>query len=66
MEELIKHIQNRSLRLIVLGSGYVGLPTAALFANAGFRVTAVDIKPEVVEKVNSGHACMNLQPRRTR
>jgi 3-hydroxyacyl-CoA dehydrogenase len=38
----------------VLGSGYVGLPTAALFAEAGFSVTAVDVKREVVEAVNRG------------
>lgn len=49
----------QSLRLIVLGSGYVGLPTAALFANAGFHVTAVDIKNDVVKAVNSGLTPIN-------
>ena len=47
----IKHlIKDKSLCLTVLGTGYVGLPTATLFANAGFHVTTVDIKPEFVEK----------------
>jgi UDP-N-acetyl-D-mannosaminuronate dehydrogenase len=30
--------------LAVLGSGYVGLPTAALLADAGFKVVAVEVK----------------------
>jgi len=42
-----------------LGSGYVGLPTAALFADAGFHVTAVDIRAEVVKAINSGLTSIN-------
>jgi UDP-N-acetyl-D-mannosaminuronic acid dehydrogenase len=59
MEKLVKDIRNRSLHLTVLGSGYVGLPTAALFADAGFHVTAIDIKPEVVKAVNSEASPIN-------
>jgi len=59
MEKLIKNIRNRGLRLAVLGSGYVGLPTAALFADAGFHVIATDVKPEVVKAVNSGASPIN-------
>jgi len=59
MGKLVKDIQNRSLHLTVIGSGYVGLPTAALFADASFHVTAVDIKPEVVQTVNSGASPIN-------
>ena len=54
MKRLIDDIRKRILRLTILGSGYVGLPTAALFADAGFHVVAVDIKPEVVKTVNNG------------
>lgn len=39
---------------MVLGSGYVGLPTATIFAEAGFNVVAVDVKQEVVDTINSG------------
>jgi len=46
--------QNRNMRMVVVGSGYVGLPTAALFADAGFQVTALDIKPEIVKDINEG------------
>jgi UDP-N-acetyl-D-mannosaminuronic acid dehydrogenase len=57
--ELTNRIECRSLHIVVLGSGYVGLPTAALFADAGFHVTAVDIKGEVVKAVNSGLSPVN-------
>lgn len=59
MEKIVKNIQNRSSHLTILGSGYVGLPTAALFADAGFHVIAIDIKPEVVKAVNSGASPIN-------
>lgn len=59
IRDLVKKIQDRSLRLTVLGIGYVGLPTAALFANVGFQVIALDIKSEIVEAVNSGVSPIN-------
>ncbi len=59
MKELINNIRGRHLKLTVLGSGYVGLPTAALFAKAGFYVTAIDKKPEVVTAVNNGASHIN-------
>jgi UDP-N-acetyl-D-mannosaminuronic acid dehydrogenase len=54
MEKIVTSIHDRSSRLAVLGSGYVGLPTAALFADTGFRVVTVDVRHEVVDTVNSG------------
>jgi UDP-N-acetyl-D-mannosaminuronic acid dehydrogenase len=53
-EKSVKAIHNREMRMMVVGSGYVGLPTAALFADAGFQVTAVDVKPEIVKDINEG------------
>jgi len=54
IDKLLEKIDNRNLRLAVLGSGYVGLPTAALFADAGFSVLAIDVRPELVSAVNDG------------
>ena len=59
IKKLIEDIQNKKLRLAVLGSGYVGLPTAALFAETGFKVIAVDLKREVVKAVNNGLSPVN-------
>ncbi len=40
--------------LCVLGLGYIGLPTASIFATKGLRVVGVDVTPSVVETINSG------------
>jgi UDP-N-acetyl-D-mannosaminuronic acid dehydrogenase len=40
--------------ICLLGLGYVGLPTAAMLAVNGFRVTGVDLRPEVVQAVSAG------------
>lgn len=42
--------------LTVIGLGYIGLPTAAVFADAGFTVTGVDVKEEAVTAINDGRA----------
>ena len=41
-------------RLCVIGLGYVGLPTAAVFATSGVEVVGVDIDSERVALVNLG------------
>jgi UDP-N-acetyl-D-mannosaminuronic acid dehydrogenase len=43
-------------RLCMLGLGYVGLPSAAVFADAGLKVLGVDTQQSVVDTVNSGAA----------
>ncbi|MFW9786850.1 MAG: nucleotide sugar dehydrogenase [Candidatus Thorarchaeota archaeon] len=40
--------------LAVVGLGYVGLPVAAKFAEAGFDVTGIDIVKEKVDMINAG------------
>lgn len=40
--------------ICVLGLGYIGLPTASIFATKGKRVLGVDVVPKVVETVNRG------------
>jgi UDP-N-acetyl-D-mannosaminuronic acid dehydrogenase len=54
LRDLIKAVMQRNLRLAVLGCGYVGLPTAVLFSDVGFTVTAIDVKAHVVENLNDG------------
>ncbi len=41
-------------RMAVLGLGYVGLPLATVFAEAGFRVLGLDIDPSKVDRINRG------------
>jgi UDP-N-acetyl-D-mannosaminuronic acid dehydrogenase len=41
-------------RVVVLGLGYIGLPTAAMFAGHGMRVLGVDVNEEVCRTINEG------------
>jgi UDP-N-acetyl-D-mannosaminuronic acid dehydrogenase len=41
-------------KICILGLGYIGLPTAAMFAANGITVLGVDINPKVVETLRAG------------
>jgi UDP-N-acetyl-D-mannosaminuronic acid dehydrogenase len=41
-------------KICVLGLGYVGLPTACMFAVQGHKVVGVDVKPGLVEAIGKG------------
>ncbi len=43
-------------RVTVIGLGYVGLPTAALLARAGYAVFGVDINDRIVSALNKGES----------
>ena len=47
-------IDDRTAHVVIIGLGYVGLPLAVEFAEAGFRVTGIDLDPERCELVRSG------------
>jgi UDP-N-acetyl-D-glucosamine dehydrogenase len=40
----------------IVGAGYVGMPLARVFADAGKNVLLRDVKPEVVEGINRGES----------
>ena len=40
--------------ICIVGLGYIGLPTAAVFASRKIRVIGVDVNPAVVEAINQG------------
>ena len=56
LDGLSQKIAHRQATLGVVGLGYVGLPVACVFAEAGFRVIGVDIKAERVARINEGHS----------
>ncbi|KGL41292.1 UDP-N-acetyl-D-mannosamine dehydrogenase [Listeria newyorkensis] len=43
------------MKITVVGLGYIGLPTAILFAKYGNTVTGVDLSPIMTENLNMGH-----------
>src|SRR5438132_13377276 len=53
---LLEKIATRSLRVAVIGLGYVGLPLATTFAEAGFHVTGIDVDQKKVDQANRGES----------
>ena len=47
-------LRHRAARVAIVGLGYVGLPEAVMFAQAGFPVTGFDLDAERVDRVNAG------------
>ncbi len=53
-ETLIKKLKEKKADIAILGLGYVGLPLAVVFGEAGFRVTGVDPDSRKVGSLNKG------------
>ena len=53
MNYLIK-IPKDFMRIIVVGSGYVGLVTGACFAESGVNVTCVDVDENKIQQLKNG------------
>ena len=49
-------------KVCVVGLGYIGLPTACTFADAGFEVVGVDVNPRVVEMIGRGECHLGDEP----
>ena len=54
LAQLRERITDRQARIGIIGVGYVGLPLAIVFAEAGFRVTGFDLSAERAATINSG------------
>lgn len=53
---LEEKILDRSARVAILGLGYVGLPLATIFAEAGFNVIGIEPDSSKVEKLERGES----------
>src|SRR5699024_7753450 len=42
------------MKIVVVGLGYIGLPTALMFSKYGQEVVGVDVNQQVIESLNSG------------
>jgi len=51
---LIKKLKEKQARIAILGLGYVGLPLAVVFGEAGFQVTGVDPDSRKVDALKEG------------
>jgi UDP-N-acetyl-D-glucosamine dehydrogenase len=53
-ETLIEELKTKQARVGILGLGYVGLPLAVVFAEAGFHVTGIDPDSRKVDCLKQG------------
>lgn len=53
-DTLIQKLQDKTATISILGLGYVGLPLAVVFGEAGFRVVGVDPDSRKVDALNKG------------
>ena len=54
LDQFLEKIQSRTLRVGVIGLGYVGLPLVLLFEECGFPVIGFDVDPQKTEMLNAG------------
>ncbi len=53
-DTLTEKLKSKTANIAILGMGYVGLPLAVVFGEAGFKVTGVDPDRRKVESLNRG------------
>src|SRR5512137_971674 len=53
-DDLIKSLKEKKARIAILGLGYVGLPLAVVFGEAGFNVTGVDADKRKIAALAEG------------
>lgn len=52
--DFIKKVKSKKAVVGIIGLGYVGIPLAQAFTNAGLKVIGFDVSQEKVEKLNAG------------
>ncbi len=62
---LLSRIHSRTAQVGVIGQGYVGLPLALVFREAGFPVIGFDVDEAKVEALRRGESCIrHIDPQR--
>ena len=56
VSSLVEKFRRRGALVGVVGLGYVGLPLAMTFAEAGFRVLGLDVDAAKVERLRAGES----------
>ncbi|MBW7991607.1 MAG: nucleotide sugar dehydrogenase [Planctomycetes bacterium] len=62
MRDWAQKIEEKQIKVGVLGLGYVGLPLAGEFASAGLKVVGFDIDEKKVRTLNSGRSIIKHVP----
>jgi len=61
-DTLLARIADRTAKVGVVGLGYVGLPLAVEFGQAGFSVTGIDLDARKVDQINRGESYIQDVP----
>ena len=61
-QALIEKFTRREATVAVIGLGYVGLPLAVVFAEAGYNVVGIDLDSRKVEAINRGESYIEDVP----
>ena len=56
---LINKIKDKSIRIGIIGLGYVGLPLAKRFIEKKFEVVGFDVDKSKIKMLNSGESYIN-------
>ena len=56
LDNIIKKINNKSLKISVIGLGYVGLPRALTFCKKNIKVLGIDINKKKINHLNAGRS----------
>ena len=62
LEDVVKSLDSRTLRVCVVGIGRIGLPTALSFAKSGLTTIGVDINETLVQNITSGNFPLKDEP----
>jgi UDP-N-acetyl-D-glucosamine dehydrogenase len=61
-DALLNSLRQHSVKIGILGLGYVGLPLAAAFGEAGFQIIGIDPDPRKVNSLNKGESYIQDVP----
>ena len=64
-DKLIAKFTSHHAHVAIIGLGYVGLPLAVSFAQAGYEVTGIDLDPRKVDAINQGESYIEDVPAAT-
>jgi UDP-N-acetyl-D-glucosamine dehydrogenase len=61
-QTILDKFARRDATVAVIGLGYVGLPLAVVFAEAGYRVVGIDLDSRKVDAINRGESYIEDVP----
>ena len=66
IEQFLKRVEQREAKIGIVGLGYVGLPLAIEFSQAGFEVLGLDVDSDKIESLKRSETecfCTHIQDR---